>query len=65
MKKFLILIILVIVLIAGYFVYAKFACIKPYQKIFVVYRDSSGVISDAEQCKYAGWYSRYSKPVTQ
>lgn len=65
MKKFLVIIILIILLIAGYFVYAKSTCKIPYQEIFVISQDSSGIISDAKQCKYTGWQSRYSKPVNQ
>ncbi len=63
MKKILVIIILIILLVVAYFVYAKTTCMKPYQEIFVISKDSSGVTSDAKQCKYAGWQSRYSKPV--
>ncbi len=65
MKKLSIIIILIGLLIVLYFVYAKLTCKTPYQEIFVISRDESGVISDAKQCKYAGWKSRYSKPVNQ
>ncbi len=63
MKKILIIITLTILVTALYFVYAKSTCMKPYQEIFVISKDSSGVISDAKQCKYSGWNSNRSKPL--
>lgn len=63
MKKSLVIIILVILLVAGYFMFAKFTCRTPYQEIFVVYRDSTGLITDLKQCEYVGWKSLYSRPV--
>ena len=65
MKKFLKITIIIILLVIAYFVYAKFACIKPYQEIFVISKDLSGVISDSKKCKYTGWQSRYSEPVNK
>ncbi len=60
MKKFLITIITIILLIAGYLVYAKSTCTTPYQEIFVIIKDSSGTmfiktISDVKKCEYVGW----------
>jgi uncharacterized protein YxeA len=61
MKKFLVIIISIILLIALYFVYAKSTCARPYLVTFVLSQDSSGTISETKQCMYVGWrqYSSY------
>jgi uncharacterized protein YxeA len=65
MKKIIVTIIVVVVLAGVYIVYTKTNCLKPYQEVFVISQDSSGTISDAKQCKYVGWHSRYSKPLNR
>lgn len=65
MKKILVIAITIILLVVLYFGYVKYTCMKPYQEIFVISQDSSGVTSDTKQCVYVGWKSGYSKPVIQ
>jgi len=65
MKKILVVVMVIILITALYFVYAKSVCKMPFQEMFVISRNDTGVISDQTECKYVGWKSRYSKPLDQ